>query len=450
MKNSKFQNYILVLAIFSVIITSCQKENNEPIATEIEVAFAIQRSDLKNSEGFNLADATKIMLTITNSDDSPTKYTDSEIKIEQINGLYYTKKIVLKTGSYKLTEFLILDGLGATIFATPLAGSPEAQNVDYTLPLAFSVTKNATTPVSVQVLSTEKKTPEDFGLNHFPIVEVKTFGFMVGVVDNVSGEIITADLTVSSGLYSYNQDLDAILNNVVTVKDNLTDYTLKVEKPDYLTYNQTFTLLEIKDYLNEIGKEPLLIELEKGVTDFDGNNYRAVTIGTQTWMKENLKSTHYADGTAITEVYTYNSNPANAEMYGRLYSWNATMKNTNIESTQGVCPTGWHVPSDAEWTELTNTLGGESVAGGKMKEAGLAHWNNPNTGATNESGFTALPAGLYGSNSQFMGKNTIAFFWTSSDYNGFDKWVRYISYDSNIAYRAHAFAYGHSVRCVKD
>ena len=148
------------------------------------------------------------------------------------------------------------------------------------------------------------------------------------------------------------------------------------------------------------------------VTDINGNVYNIVTIGTQTWMAENLKTTKYNDGTAIPNVTVdatwaalttgaysdYSNTPANSTTYGRLYNWYVVDNNpaTKVASNGGknVCPTSWHVPTDAEWTILTTYLGGESIAGGKLKETGTAHWNSPNTGATNETGFTTLPSGL--------------------------------------------------------
>ena len=133
------------------------------------------------------------------------------------------------------------------------------------------------------------------------------------------------------------------------------------------------------------------------ITDIDGNTYKTVTIGTQTWMAENLKVTKYNDGIAIPNVTDntawrelttgalcdYGNTPSNSETYGKLYNWHAV-------NTGKLCPTGWHVPSDAEWTELTDYLGGTSVAGDKLKETGSTHWSNLRTGATNETGFTAL------------------------------------------------------------
>lgn len=137
------------------------------------------------------------------------------------------------------------------------------------------------------------------------------------------------------------------------------------------------------------------------VTDYDGNVYQTINIGGQIWMMENLKTTHYQDGTLIPEVpdslawyalatgasCSYQNSAQHLTTYGRLYNWYAATDAHNI------APTGWHVPTAAEYTALANYLGTENVAGGKVKESGLSHWNAPNTGATNSSLFTALPGG---------------------------------------------------------
>ena len=137
----------------------------------------------------------------------------------------------------------------------------------------------------------------------------------------------------------------------------------------------------------------LILNPEVTVTDYDGNVYQTVQIGEQLWMAENLKVTHYNNGDPITHITNngdwgsfdegqygiYDNDPSNADTYGNLYNWAV------VDDDRGVCSEGWHFPSDDEWTVLTDYLGGASVAGGKMKETGLEHWNSPNTGATNES-----------------------------------------------------------------
>jgi uncharacterized protein (TIGR02145 family) len=140
-------------------------------------------------------------------------------------------------------------------------------------------------------------------------------------------------------------------------------------------------------------------ETSTKITDKDGNVYTSVTIGTQVWMVENLKTTKYNDGTAIpnvtdatwgnlqTDAYCwYNNDITNKTPYGALYNWFAA-------KSSKLCPTGWHVATLEDWTTLVTYLGGIDVAGGKLKEKGTTHWESPNTGATNESGFQALRGG---------------------------------------------------------
>ena len=183
--------------------------------------------------------------------------------------------------------------------------------------------------------------------------------------------------------------------------------------------------------------------------------YLTVKIDTQTWMAENLKTTKYNDGTAITQVagsepsteaYTYYDNDiSNLNIYGALYNWYAV-------NTGKLCPTGWHVPYLAEWNTLADFLGSVFVAGGKMKEKGYNHWFTPNTGATNERGFGALPGGKGVTN--FFSKGENAYFWSSSEYESNNSWSYYtqLSYDSYLVGIGGATVkeYGFSVRCLKD
>jgi len=197
------------------------------------------------------------------------------------------------------------------------------------------------------------------------------------------------------------------------------------------------------------------------ITDIDGNVYQTITIGSQVWMMENLKVTHYRNGDPIpnerdntawaglsTGAYcNYVNDEHNVATYGRLYNW------YSVDDSRNIAPEGWHVPTDAEWQILVNYLGGGAVAGGKMKEAGTAHWNSPNTGATNESGFTGLPGeyrNYLGSFSSPMGNN--AFFWSSTDDEGSAMaWFRSLHFDAGaIGQLIYGKQSGFSVRCVKD
>lgn len=194
------------------------------------------------------------------------------------------------------------------------------------------------------------------------------------------------------------------------------------------------------------------------VTDIDGNVYNTVTIGTQVWMAENLKTTKYNDGTSIPNVTDntawknlatpgycwYNNLATYKDTYGALYNWFAV-------NTGKLAPTGWHVATDAEWTTLTTFLGGESVAGGKLKETGTTHWQI-NTGATNSSGFTALPGGIRYSGGLFVGVGYNGNWWSSTDYGAGDyAWIRYLYNDSAYVMRGYFYKLdGYSVRCVRD
>ena len=198
------------------------------------------------------------------------------------------------------------------------------------------------------------------------------------------------------------------------------------------------------------------------LTDIDGNVYNTVTIGTQVWMKENLKVTKYRDGTAIGTTtpatkdvsgetspkyqWAYDGNESNATTYGRLYTWYA------VTDSRGVCPTGWHLPTNAEWTTLTDYLGGESVAGGKLKEAGTTHWNSPNTSADNSSGFTARPGGHRGYAGSFYAIGYDGYWWSATEFGTTFEWYSYLFYYTSYAGR---YSYGNkyvgfSVRCVRD
>ena len=195
------------------------------------------------------------------------------------------------------------------------------------------------------------------------------------------------------------------------------------------------------------------------VTDIDNNTYLTIQIGSQLWMAENLKVTRFRDGTNISYVtdgnawgslitpgYCWHSNDvANSAIYGALYNWYGA-------NTGNLCPVSWHVPTDAEWATLTNYLGGENVAGGKLKETGTTHWVGPNMGATNETGFTALPGGYrnnYGTCS-YIGIN--GHWWSSSEGSTTYAWYSYMYYNYTNVYRDFYYGkyYGFSVRCVRD
>lgn len=190
----------------------------------------------------------------------------------------------------------------------------------------------------------------------------------------------------------------------------------------------------------------------------DSKVYNTVQIGTQCWFQQNLNigtringSQDQADN-GIIEKYCYNNDEANCATFGGLYQWDELMQYVTTEGAKGICPTGWHLPTDLEWTALTDFLGGVSVAGGKMKEAGYAHWNSPNTGATNSSGFTAFAAGYRSDNGGFGSLATNAQFWSSSQLIETGAYGRGLYYESVLVshYGDYYKIYGFSCRCLKD
>ncbi|NQU35722.1 MAG: T9SS type A sorting domain-containing protein [Bacteroidetes bacterium] len=186
------------------------------------------------------------------------------------------------------------------------------------------------------------------------------------------------------------------------------------------------------------------------VTDIDGNIYNTIVIGNQTWLQQDLKVLHYPDGSVITEVWSYNDDDSLANIYGRLYTWDASMNYSTEEKSQGICPDGWHIPSDGEWTDLGNFLGGNNLAGGKLKESGTDHWMLPNSGATNESGFTALPAGEYDdTHYQFLGMYNVI--WSSTQANSVYAKYRYLNFEDEALHTYTYFKdFRYSVRCIKN
>jgi uncharacterized protein (TIGR02145 family) len=192
--------------------------------------------------------------------------------------------------------------------------------------------------------------------------------------------------------------------------------------------------------------------------DFDNNSYTIVQIGDQWWMAENLKTTKYITGDDIPEITGqtnwmalstgahcyFDNDPDNALVYGCLYNWYAAIDIRNP------CPANWHTPSDAELIVLTTFLGGDAMAGGKMKETGIVHWLTPNTGATNESGMTLIGGGLrsYGN---FMAMGYGASLWSTTAYDDIFAWNRDIFYYNTVSNRSGTDKKsGLSIRCVKD
>lgn len=244
-------------------------------------------------------------------------------------------------------------------------------------------------------------------------------------------------------------------------------------------------VLRDKDSISSVDEIAVILteRSEAGIiTDYDGNTYKILKIGDQWWMTENLKTEHYADGSEINLVesnevwdalcfddkaFCYLNNNAHdeADIYGALYTWAAAMNGQNSSDlnpsgVQGICPTGWHLPSDKEWKQLEMYLGMNKYEvdetgwrgtdeGAKLKDrcTGLFGYY---TGATNESGFTALPAGHH-HNQGYSDAGTDAYFWSSAQYEVSHAWYRQLNIDVEAVFRYDApKSFGYSVRCVRD
>lgn len=242
----------------------------------------------------------------------------------------------------------------------------------------------------------------------------------------------------------------AILNaNQESFTDNVSDLTVKVYT--YRIYSYA------GQYSSQIVESEVSLMCGYSFTDSrDGNVYETVEIGTQCWMKENLaylplvsppsggsqtSSYYYVNGYSGGNVSEAKAT-ANYQTYGVLYNWTASLT---------ACPEGWHLPASGEWDVLEDYLGGYSVAGGKMKEVGTAHWNSPNTGATNSSGFTGLPGGYRYQFSYFGNPGIFGIFWSSTESWTTNAMGRLLSHSfEDVQVESYNKMYGLSVRCLRD
>ena len=282
----------------------------------------------------------------------------------------------------------------------------------------------------------------------------------------------------------YSQVVAKEENGAIKAGNTVVQSTIKNPSPQEIQRQRNFNLEELKVRWKKAALEnctgvpcvvtppaPSFTCGTNTVTDVDGNIYNTVAIGTgatfQCWMKENLKVTKYRDNTVITldasggvngttGGETWSGQPLGARTvylndvdflftYGYLYNWFA------VNEPKGLCPTGWHVPTNAEWTTLIDHLGGISVAGGRMKATTL--WNAPNTGATNDSGFFGFPGGIRNVNGSFNDFGNFAFFWSASVYesNPSNAWSsRLNTFGGDAGIVTNSKIMGASVRCLRD
>jgi len=285
------------------------------------------------------------------------------------------------------------------------------------------------------------------------------------IIDEQSVQLTWEDkCTFETGYKIERKEEGEVYSEITDLSANVEDYTDEglTFGVNYTYRIQAYTNSNLSEYSEEV------ITNVNVVVDIDRNVYQSVKIGNQWWMAENLKVTHYRNGDAIPNVINatdwsnlttgaycnYDNDDSYVSTYGSLYNWYA------VNDTKQIAPAGWHVPTDEEWKQLEMHLGmspseADDIGwrgtneGGKLKETGTTHWYSPNTGATNESGFNALPGGRTSGTYYNMGHN--AGFWSSTENDSLDAWHRYLSDDQSKVYRSgHSKQHGFSVRCVRD
>jgi uncharacterized protein (TIGR02145 family) len=312
-------------------------------------------------------------------------------------------------------------------------------------------------------LLTQVQTKMDKGLQEFHLSGLKSGSYLISVMGNTyqySGKLLCN--SNEGGTIC----LEKMSNNQAVDIKTITTGTKGVQS----TYNMAYATGDILKFTGISGTYRTVVmdipTSNKTITfnfiackDGDNINYSIVELGGKVWMAENLKTTKYLNGDLIgttipatlnitTETnpkyqWAFDGNEDNVATYGRLYTWYAVTDSRNI------CPTGWRLPTDGEWTALTTSLGGESVAGGKLKETGIINWQTPNTGATNESGFTALPGGYRAPNGDFLYFGRNCYLWSSTEYLTVNAYIRLMFYDPGSVFRSYYDKMnGFSVRCL--
>jgi uncharacterized protein (TIGR02145 family) len=350
-----------------------------------------------------------------------------------------------------IANYTTSDGAGNGSFTSSITGLSPSTNY-YVKAYA---TNSAGTGYGNQQPFTTAATPyitvtSPAGSDHWMDLEVKNITWTTNITEKVvislykSGSllltIVASPGAANTGSYTW------------TLPNNLTygsDYKIRISSVNNSSIYGESPLFKISEVTGSTGS----------VADNDGNAYNTIKINKQWWMAMNLKTTRYNDNSFITGVlnvtdwlnlttaaylYAYGFTVANFTTYGSLYNWYAV-------NTGKLCPIGWHVPSSSEWDELVTFVGGESVAGGMLKQTGTTLWLSPNSNATNSFGFTAFPGGYLVSSKGFGNINQTGFFWTATQGTSTSAYYLQMEYNTANTYKSTMGKYGGlSVRCVKN
>jgi uncharacterized protein (TIGR02145 family) len=503
---NKLLSVSLTAAILAFAFSSCKKLHDENPKQDGQIKFSISALQLKNvlestSDSGVSTGITSVVVTIEDLEGNDIK-NQEKIDLYNMNGYYISKPISLVTGGYKLSQFLVLNGMNKVVYAAPLKGSTKAYLIENPLPLSFTITKDSVTKLAPEVVSTAESNPSDFGYNTFSFEVAETFDFLIGTfIYNDSSknfELTTANIKIwndtytvyegalkakQSGSDQLSSNYDSLgITNKITLPERYNSYILEITKPGYKIYCDTFMKEELRLYYRSEDNGPLVVILEKEIVnndvvlDIDGNIYQTITIGTQTWMIENLRVTKYNNGIAIpnvtdnliwanlsTPAYCWYNNDEDTykSTYGALYNWYTV-------NTGNLCPLGWHVPTDSEWKQLEMALGmsqsdadaGEEPRGtneGSKLAGNAIYWaegvlkSNPAFGT---SGFLALPSGNRNLNygGTFSGIGYYGYFWSGSKTVNDYAWARCLAYNYSKAHRysSNSAKVGFPVRCIKD
>ncbi len=455
---------ILGLLILQGVTNSCRKDESEP---EIfaEMQFSVSSSEYLNSEFkctpiYSLNKARSIILTIQTSTGGSTKYTSTSIDIYKMGDAFLSEKLLLVPGAYQLTEFLVADSAGNIIFAVPMTGSELAPAVTDPLPIDFTIETDKSTRLSIEVISTENLNLMKMGLAWFLMNETDLIYLEGGIIDEVTGNMLSAEINVhaeDSSQYSGTFGVVPSTKNMLILPESFPGFYFSIASEGYDTKSFYITTDSLKSIAS--GSAPIILGLVKSyvVIDIEGNVYRTVKIGEQTWMGENLRTTHLNDNTSLhhSAVFTYWSNwaewdpsplarPAYCWLNGEGNEYGATY-NYYVVETGKVCPTGWHVPSTEEWDILVEYLGGNAIAGDKLKNKDDKNWYNENSQATDEVGFTALATGMIVGFGDVY-SNWVAAWWSSTQAVNYQIWKDKSSISKSTDER-HS---GKSIRCIQD